>query len=84
MIVLQANCDWEGEMTRDDFIQVGEDFGQFKGLFSLSKLRGFHTAAVFLSDENRFEYAAGAGRSEVECTHKFFSAETFLVYETLV
>jgi len=28
-----------------------------EGLLSLSKLREFHTAAVFLSDENRFEYA---------------------------
>jgi len=35
----------------------GEDFEQLKGLFSLSILRGFQTAAVFLSDENRFEYA---------------------------
>jgi len=35
-----------------------------KGLFSLSKLRGFHIATVFLSDENWFEYAV-PGQSSV-------------------
>lgn len=25
MLSLKANCDWEGIMTREDFLKVGED-----------------------------------------------------------
>jgi len=36
---------------------LAEDFGRLEGLLSLVKLRGFYAAAVFPSDENRFEDA---------------------------